>query len=224
MDSDLSDYLLKFNLRDKLDHVGEIWEDKAYTFCKEVKPNMVVLDVGSLFGSFAHYVVAKGAKKVYAIEACAKDEETQRMYIWKTDTFDRIISLHLALWRKNGVVHLNPYSRRVDSVGEKVRALTIDQLMIDLAIGKVDFIKIDTEGGELPIIYGAKNTIRKMHPILAIASYHSNFYDVSGKQLINQKTCLQLDAIIEYMGHVFPEYSCCILPNKDDPTSTFYVE
>ncbi|MCX7998577.1 MAG: FkbM family methyltransferase, partial [Leptospiraceae bacterium] len=39
-------------------------------------------------------------------------------------------------------------------------------------IKQVDFIKIDTEGAEKEIIKGAKETIRKFKPRMAIAAYH----------------------------------------------------
>jgi len=45
---------------------------------------------------------------------------------------------------------------------------TIDNLINE----KVDFIKLDIEGAEQDAIEGAKNTIEKYHPILAICIYH----------------------------------------------------
>lgn len=45
---------------------------------------------------------------------------------------------------------------------------TIDNLINE----KVDFIKLDIEGAEQDALKGAKNTIEKYHPILAICIYH----------------------------------------------------
>ena len=45
---------------------------------------------------------------------------------------------------------------------------TLDNLIKDT----VDFIKMDIEGAEQDAIEGAKNTIKKYHPILAICIYH----------------------------------------------------
>lgn len=45
---------------------------------------------------------------------------------------------------------------------------TLDNLINE----KVDFIKMDIEGAEQDAIQGAKNTIKKYHPILAICIYH----------------------------------------------------
>ena len=58
---------------------------------------------------------------------------------------------------------------------------TIDNLIDD----KIDFIKLDIEGAEQDTIEGAKNTIKKYHPILAICIYHKaeDWYNIPHKVL-----------------------------------------
>ena len=53
---------------------------------------------------------------------------------------------------------------------------TVDNLINE----KIDFLKLDIEGAEVDTIIGAKNTILKYHPILAICIYHkaSHWYEV----------------------------------------------
>ena len=57
---------------------------------------------------------------------------------------------------------------------EKSGALTIKGVSLDNIIKneKVTFIKMDVEGSELAALKGAKNTIIKYHPKLAICIYH----------------------------------------------------
>ena len=51
---------------------------------------------------------------------------------------------------------------------EVIEADTIDNLTGETA----DFIKMDIEGAELQALQGAKNTIKKCHPVLAVCVYH----------------------------------------------------
>jgi FkbM family methyltransferase len=55
----------------------------------------------------------------------------------------------------------------------KVESLSIDEMVSQLNIRKIDFIKMDIEGAESFALKGAIETIRKHKPKLAIAIYHS---------------------------------------------------
>ena len=50
--------------------------------------------------------------------------------------------------------------------------VTIDELAAELKLERVDFIKLDIEGAEKQALAGAKNTLAKYHPRLAIAMEH----------------------------------------------------
>lgn len=53
-----------------------------------------------------------------------------------------------------------------------MRTQTIDTLVRDGAIPRVDFLKVDVEGADLGVLEGAAETIRTQGPRLAIACYH----------------------------------------------------
>ena len=61
-----------------------------------------------------------------------------------------------------------------------VKTKTIDTLVKEKNLSKVDFIKMDIEGVELRALKGAVETIKQFKPKLAIAVYHKNidFYEI----------------------------------------------
>jgi hypothetical protein len=55
----------------------------------------------------------------------------------------------------------------------QVPLTTIDHLVEELNLPRVDFIKMDIEGAELKALEGAQRTLAKWWPRLSIAAYHA---------------------------------------------------
>ena len=56
---------------------------------------------------------------------------------------------------------------------ENVKTINIDDFIDRYNVSKVDFIKMDIEGMELPALKGGLNTIKQFKPKLAISIYHN---------------------------------------------------
>jgi len=69
--------------------------------------------------------------------------------------------------RENTPLKLGRYTKSV-----KVKTMTLDSFVKEYNVERVDFIKIDAEGSEREILKGAKETIKKFKPRMAIAAYH----------------------------------------------------
>jgi hypothetical protein len=54
----------------------------------------------------------------------------------------------------------------------QVPLTTIDKLVAELKLERVDTIKMDIEGAETNALTGARATLGKYHPRMSIASYH----------------------------------------------------
>jgi FkbM family methyltransferase len=90
---------------------------------------------------------------------------------------------------------LNHYSPGFSSGNAQVPLRSIDFLVSTKDIPKIDFIKLDVEGAELDSIRGARNSILRFKPKLAISLYHKPN---------------DLFEIILYIKDKFPFYSCYV--------------
>jgi hypothetical protein len=83
------------------------------------------------------------------------------------------------LWQtSNETVHFRfdgPSTRQTTENGSNTKPLqttSIDDLVMAKNLTRVDFIKLDIEGAELPALKGAEKTMRRFKPQLAVAVYH----------------------------------------------------
>ena len=56
--------------------------------------------------------------------------------------------------------------------GLRLPLTTIDKLVEELQLQRVDYIKMDIEGAERNALMGARKTLGRFHPRLALSSYH----------------------------------------------------
>ncbi|MEM2030860.1 MAG: FkbM family methyltransferase [Archaeoglobaceae archaeon] len=143
----------------------------------------IVFDVGAHFGFFSYYALQKGAKKIYAFEpnpyvfeilkehANIWDKEKIEPFCLALSSFEGEAILMIPKGKElYGWATIN--ETRTETEKRKIKTTTIDKFVEENNIEKVDFIKIDTEGYEREIIKGAKKTIRKFKPKMAISAYH----------------------------------------------------
>ncbi len=99
------------------------------------------------------------------------DEENYKRMLENCREYKRCLFYKVGAWneKKQLVFSSGGTSSGVAEQGDEViEADTIDNLTGETA----DFIKMDIEGAELQALQGAKNTIKKCHPVLAVCVYH----------------------------------------------------
>lgn len=144
-----------------------------------VRTGDIVVDAGACWGDTALYFAAMGAERVYAYEFIPSnlalfEQNLKQNPAWS----DKIVPVERAVWAESG----QPLSfddrgqaSRVAQAGVylgSTRTLSIDDLVLEQGLPRIDFIKMDIEGAELPALRGAAETIRRFKPRLAIAVYH----------------------------------------------------
>jgi FkbM family methyltransferase len=90
-------------------------------------------------------------------------------------------------------ISLGQYAPGFSSDGQLVPLCSIDNLVNAKEIQKIDFIKLDIEGAEMDALQGARESIERFKPKLAISLYHKPN---------------DLFEIILHIKNNFPFYSC----------------
>jgi FkbM family methyltransferase len=154
-----------------LSYSGEEW------FIKNIlkKENIqTCFDVGANIGSYSHLLLKHLDCKVYAMEpSFLTFTELQKLsalyphnfYPVQTAVadFDGTASL-FSRGPLLGTATLGKNILQNPPIEESVKVSTLDTLIKKLAITRVDFIKIDTEGFEREVLAGAQETLRVLKP------------------------------------------------------------
>jgi FkbM family methyltransferase len=148
-------------------------------------PGDIVIDGGGCWGDTTLYFAAKvgSAGKVYVYEFESGNLDVLRQNLDLNEHLkDSVRIVENALWDKSGeVLTYDPGGpattialRQTQSASAPAQTttLSIDDLVHQQSLPKVDFIKMDIEGAELNALKGAEQSLRAFRPSLAISVYH----------------------------------------------------
>lgn len=137
-----------------------------------------VIDCGANLGLFSAMASQKGAK-VWACEPLKKCSNYIEHINKECDVDITIVNKCIADY--TGVtdfteteenIGASSMSKSENGINYKIEVTTIDELVNEYEIPKVDFIKADIEGAERLMLKGATETIRKFSPKLSLCTYH----------------------------------------------------
>ena len=171
-----SRYVLPFNLAEQKRKIYGSGENGPHA-------GDITLDCGANVGVTVHEELAAGAKTVVAIEPAPENLECLRRNYAKEIVTGQVIIVAKGVWDKEDFLTLrvDPKNSAADSFVlqregavdlERVPLTTIDKLVADLKLSRVDYIKLDIEGAEPKALAGAKETLAKYKPRISVASYH----------------------------------------------------
>jgi len=182
---------------------GDWFEDDIHLFRALVRPGDRILDLGANVGVYA----VSGARRagsdgvVIAVEPC---QRTYSLLSRTAEGFSNMTCLQAAVSNVSREGILDPggapeYAKiRGDGPGhggEAVSLLSVDDLCSRNAIDRVDLIKMDVEGHEIPTLEGASRTIRNSDPIV--------FYEINELGKVH----VELVDVFEKLG--FKSYQFC---------------
>lgn len=147
----------------------------------------VVVDGGGCWGDTALYFADRVGPTghVYVFEFEPDNLRVLRANLERNPTLaERVTVVERALWSESDVELSfgvgGGAATRVgvdggghgDGGGGRVLTLSIDDLVEREGLRGVDWIKLDVEGAELAALEGARRTLARSHPRLAISAYH----------------------------------------------------
>ena len=157
------------------------------------RPGDYVIDAGSCWGDTALYFAHQAGPDghVYSFEFEPDNLKVfEKNLELNPELAPRIEIVREALWRQSGeTLHClanGPASSLVADEANHgqdavpITTASIDDFVARRKLPRVDFIKMDIEGAELDALHGARQTIEKFKPRLAISIYHrdSDFIDI----------------------------------------------
>ncbi len=147
-----------------------------------VEPGDIVLDCGANAGVYTRTALRRGGRLVVAIDPAPQAIECLRRNLKDEIASGRVIIYGKGVWNEEATLELSQSANLASTAssvvidrglaGPVVQLTTIDKLVDELNLERVDFIKMDIEGAERQALQGAAKTIAEFHPKLAIALEH----------------------------------------------------
>ncbi len=145
----------------------------------------VVIDAGANIGTFVWTALHAGASLVVAVEPSERNIESLNRNFAKEIAEGRVIVYPKGVWDKEEQLTFNTFENSaLDSIVMDTRSedsgvasttvtidvTTMDQIVAELGLEKVDFVKMDIEGAERNALAGGRKTLQEWKPRMAIAT------------------------------------------------------
>ena len=151
-----------------------------------IKPeqNDIVLDCGAFIGNtalfFANEIGPNG--KVYCFEFVKDNIDIFKKNISLNPNLkNRIVLIEKPVWENPDTqlyYNINGCASKVgyvyfSKIDNRIITTSVDQMVLNHKLKRIDFIKMHIEGSELQALKGASETLKKFKPKLAITIYHN---------------------------------------------------
>ncbi len=194
----------------------EILSDSYYFATQDKSASPIVLDCGANIGVFARAALNRGAEKVICCEPSPLTADCLDLTFRPEIQSGRLVVVRKGVWDRTETLRFsasnqsNPGSHGIvekdDPNTISIEVTTIDELVEQLGIPRVDFIKMDIEGAEERALRGAQKTIRNFRPRMGLGTEHTADIAANNARVI--ETVRKIDPTYRVVfTEVHPEHS-----------------
>jgi len=183
-----------------------------------VKPGDVVLDCGANVGVYTRKALNAGAALVVAIEPAPENLVCLRKTFAGEVSAGKVVIYPKGVWDRDEELELTTNPNLASTAlsvainrgapGPRIQLTTIDEMVAELKLPRVDSIKMDIEGAEGKALAGGRGTIAKYHPRMAISLEHRHTDPQTIPAVINTLSTdrqLKCGPCRNVFGHIQPE-------------------
>lgn len=169
-----------------------------------IRPGGSVIDIGAHVGfftlQFADWVSDGG--RVIAVEPDPRNLEVLRQRIASSPNRQSLVLLEAVASDSIGSARIlfdetNTADNRLHPDGQRITSVTLDSIVAENRISRLDLVKVDVQGAEIEVIAGAESTLRNQRPAFFV---EFEYPDEPGKQASLQ-SCIDSISGFDYGFH-----------------------
>ncbi len=139
----------------------------------------IVIDCGASIGGFTRTALDMGASLVVAVEPAPEATTCLERNFRREIEYGKVRIYPKGVWNREDILSFHGAGTGAGFLGppspmdRSIRVTTVDKLVEELNLDRVDFLKMDIEGAEVQALEGARQTLIRFRPRLAISTEHS---------------------------------------------------
>lgn len=179
--------------------ISELFVNTVHYKYFDIKEGDIVVDAGANIGGFTVQAAKKVGKngRVIAFEPNERNMKVLQMNC-KANNLNNVIFCNKGLWSKketleffeshrkgeHSLIHNDEQHDKFQLKSTKIEVDTLDNLLKELNIKQVDFLKMDIEGAEFYAMTGATDSILKNENVKIIIEIHLAEGEMTDKKII----------------------------------------
>jgi len=184
---------------DSIDILKEIFYQRCYSDYFPFYSNSIILDIGAHKGYFSIFASKNLSKdsKIISYEAFEdnfhimnknlKDNNIENVKTYNLGVYseNKLIDMYLGKSENNSIFQDYNKSLNQNNIDNiKIQCISIDDILKENNLNIVDFMKIDVEGYEYPIIFDCKKEVLNKIKTISIEFHDLKRADYSGLELV----------------------------------------